>query len=227
MPHVRVHFSVSLDGYAAGPDQSLDDPLGVGGQRLHEWAFATAHGRAILGEEGAGARGIDDDFHAWGDDGVGATVRGRNMYGPVRGGWGDEMWTGWWGDDPPYHHDVFVLTHHAHDPVPMADGTTFHFVTEGPEVALDRALAAAGGRDVRIGGGVATIKQCLRSGRVDELHLAVVPVLLGGGERLFDLDAGLDGYDVVECAPSASAGHVRLAPAGAVPLERPGGGARG
>ena len=226
MPRVRVHnFTVSLDGYGAGPDQTLDVPLGVGGEELHEWMFATAGWQTRIGNEGAGSHGVDDDFMEWGDENIGAHVMGRNMYGPVRGPWGDEMWRGWWGDDPPYHHDVFVLTHHAHEPVPMAGGTTFHFVTDGPDAALDRALEAAGGRDVRIGGGVATIKQYLRAGRIDDLHVAISPRLLGGGERLFDPDAGLDGYEIVEFVPTAGAAHVRFAPTGATPLERPRGGA--
>jgi len=150
-------------------------------------------------------------MRARGTEGIGATIMGRNMFGPVRGDWGGSEWAGWWGEDPPFHHDVFVLTHHARDPVPMAGGTTFHFVTEGIEAALDQARDAAGGADVRLGGGVATVQEYLRAGLVDELHVAVVPVLLGGGERLFeDLGDALDGWRIVEFAPSAAAAHVRL-----------------
>jgi dihydrofolate reductase len=222
MPKVRVHnFSISVDGYGAGIDQSIDNPLGVGGTRLHEWVFQTRTGRDMLdgGDAGEGGdTGVDDRFMAAGDEGIGATVMGRNMFGPIRGPWGDERWTGWWGDNPPYHHDVFVLTHHAHDPIEMDGGTTFHFVADGAEAALERALAAAGGQDVRIGGGVATVQQYLRAGLVDELHLAIAPVLLGRGERLFaGLDGALDAYEVVEVAASPSrVAHVRLArhPAG-------------
>jgi dihydrofolate reductase len=212
MPKVRVHnFALSLDGYAAGPDQSLDDPLGVGGPRLHEWVFKTRYGRGMLGEEG-GDTGLDQEFLARGDAGVGATVMGRNMFGPVRGPWADESWTGWWGDEPPYHHPVFVLTHHPRAPIPMEGGTTFHFVDDGIEAALERALDAAAGGDVRIGGGVATIQQYLRAGLIDELHLAIVPVLLGRGERLFDhLDGGPEGYECVEQVCSPAVTHVRLA----------------
>jgi dihydrofolate reductase len=212
MANVRVHnFSISLDGYAAGPDQSRDHPLGVGGERLHEWAFTTRSARRLFGYEG-GESGIDDDFWVRGDEGIGATIMGRNMFGPIRGSWGDDTWSGWWGDEPPYHHPVFVLTHHQHAPMPMAGGTTFHFVTDGIEAALERALDAAGGADVRIGGGAATIQQYLRAGLIDELHLPVVPILLGGGERLFaNLDGVPEGYECVELVCSSSVAHVRLA----------------
>src|SRR5690242_11283944 len=159
MARLRVHnFAISLDGYGAGPGQDRDHPLGIGGEALHEWVFATRTGRRMFGLEG-GDGGLDDEFLAHADDGVGATIMGRNMFGPVRGAWGGERWTGWWGDEPPYHHPVFVLTHHAHAPIAMAGGTTFHFVTDGIEAALRRAVEAAGGRDVRLGGGVATIRQ--------------------------------------------------------------------
>ena len=150
---LRVHnLAMSLDGYVAGPDQSLDNPLGVGGERLHEWVFATRTGRRMIGEDG-GDEGVDDDFIARGDEGIGATIMGRNMFGPIRGPWGDDDWTGWWGDDPPYHHPVFVLTHHPRPSITMEGGTTFHFVTDGIEAALERAFDAAGGQDVRLGGG--------------------------------------------------------------------------
>ena len=200
MSELRVHnFSVSLDGFGAGPSQSEDEPLGVGGELLHEWIFADD------------ATDVDRRFRAAGDEGIGATIMGRNMFGPVRGAWPDEDWRGWWGEDPPFHHDVFVLTHHARDPVPMADGTTFHFVTDGIEAALEQARAAAGGAHVRLGGGVDTVRQYLRAGLVDELHVVVVPVLLGAGERLFDgVGGALDGWACVEFAPSASVAHVRL-----------------
>jgi dihydrofolate reductase len=212
MPKVRVHnLAVSLDGYAAGPDQDVDNPLGVGGPRLHEWVFRTAYGRAMFGLEG-GEEGVDQDFMARGDVGIGATIMGRNMFGPIRGPWGDADWTGWWGDEPPYHHPVFVLTHHPRPPIPMAGGTTFHFVDDGIEAALERALQAAGGKDVRIGGGPSTVQQYLRAGLIDDMHVAVVPVLLGGGERLFDnLDGGPKGYECVEFVASPSVLHVRLA----------------
>lgn len=211
MSRVRVHaFALSLDGYGAGPDQSVDDPLGVGGTRLHDWVFTTRTGRAMIGEAG-GATGVDDDFVAAGSDGIGATVMGRNMFAPVRGPWPDESWTGWWGDEPPFHHPVFVLTHHPRPSLALAGGTTFHFVTDGLEVALDRARDAAGGADVRLGGGVSTVQDALRARLVDDVHLAIVPVLLGRGERLFDhLDGGPDGYGVAEFVATALVAHVRL-----------------
>jgi dihydrofolate reductase len=212
MPKVRVHnLAVSLDGYMAGPDQSLDNPLGVGGTRLHEWVFETRGGRQMMGEEG-GTEGIDNDFWARGDVGIGATIMGRNMFGPIRGPWGDEQWKGWWGDEPPYHHPVFVLTHHPRPPIQMQGGTTFHFVDDGIEAALRRAIEAAGGSDVRIGGGAATIQQYLRAGLIDEMHVAIVPILLGAGERLFDnLGDAPEGYECVELASSPAVAHVRLA----------------
>jgi dihydrofolate reductase len=187
-------FAVSLDGYGAGPDQTLDNPLGVGGSRLHEWVFATRGGRAMIGEEG-GETGIDDDFFSQGFAGIGASIMGRNMFGPIRGEWDDE-WKGWWGDNPPYHHDVFVLTHHPRPSITMEGGTVFHFVDDGIEAAYERAVKAADGADVRLNGGVSTIRQYLRAGLVDEMHLAVAPALLGAGERLLDdLDGALDTYD--------------------------------
>jgi dihydrofolate reductase len=211
MPKLRVHnFAISVDGYGAGPSQSLDNPLGAGGQRLHEWVFATHYGRRMIGEEG-GEEGIDERFLVAGDTGIGDTIMGRNMFGPVRGPWPDEEWKGWWGDDPPYHHPVFVLTRHSRPPLMMQGGTTFNFVTDGIEAALSRAFEAAAGADVRLGGGVATIQQYLRAGLIDELHLAIVPIFLGGGERLFDgLDGGPVGYENVEMVSSASVTHVRF-----------------
>jgi len=208
VPKLRVHnFAISLDGYGAGPDQSLENPLGRGGQQLHEWVFETRFGRAMIGQEG-GATGVDDEFLERGVEGIGATVMGRNMFGPVRGGWGSDDWRGWWGDDPPYHHPVFVLTHHAHDPIEMEGGTTFYFVTDGIGSALAQAFTAAAGDDVRLGGGVSTVQQYMRAGLVDELHLPVVPLMLGSGERLFDGLAGaFDGYECTELVTQGSVAH--------------------
>ncbi|MDQ1709266.1 MAG: hypothetical protein QOG49_651 [Frankiaceae bacterium] len=212
MPKLRVHnFATSLDGYVAGPRQTADSPLGIGGERLHEWVFQTRGGRMMIGDTG-GDTGVDDAFFAAGVAGIGATVMGRNMFGPVRGPWPDESWTGWWGDEPPYHHPVFVLTHHPREPITMQGGTTFYFVQDGIESALEQAFAAAGGADVRLGGGASTVQQYLRAGLIDELHLAVVPVLLGGGERLFDnVDDALAGYDCVEFVSTPRVAHYRLA----------------
>ena len=215
MPKLRVHnFSISIDGYGAGPNQDVDNPLGVRGLKLHEWVFKNRYWRQRAGEEG-GDEGLDNRFLAAGDEGIGATVMGRNMFGPIRGPWKGEQWTGWWGDDPPYHHPVFVLTHHEQAPIPMQGGTTFNFVSDGIEAALDRAFEAANGLDVRLGGGVATIQQYLRAHLIDEMHLAIVPVLLGGGERLFDrLEGGPLGYECVEFVSSPSVAHVRFARVG-------------
>jgi dihydrofolate reductase len=213
MAKVRVNnFSVSLDGYGAGPDQSVDNPLGVGGEDLHGWAFATRSFRQLHGMEG-GETGVDDEFAARIFEGVGATVMGRNMFGPIRGGWDDEQWKGWWGDNPPYHHPVFVLTHHPRTSIEMQGGTTFHFVTDGIERAREQALDAARGKDVQVVGGASTIQQYLHSGLLDEMHFAIVPVLLGRGERLFDnLDDALLRYECVEFVGSSAALHVRLVP---------------
>jgi len=212
MPKLRVHnFAISLDGYGAAPAQSLENPIGVNGGRLHEWVFATRAGRQMLGEQGGDA-GLDNEFLLRGDAGIGATIMGRNMFGPIRGPWGSEQWTGWWGANPPYHHPVFVLTHHPQPPIAMQGGTTFHFVADGIEAALERAFAAANGQDVRLGGGVATVQQYLRAGLIDELHLAIVPILLGGGERLFDhLDDSSTGYECVELVSSPAVAHIRMA----------------
>jgi dihydrofolate reductase len=209
LPKLRVrNLSMSLDGYVAGPNQSIDNPLGEGGTRLHEWVFETRSGRRMIGTDG-GATGIDDDFIARADGGIGATIMGRNMFGPVRGPWPNEEWTGWWGDNPPYHHPVFVLTHHARPSVEMEGGTTFHFVEDGIQAALDRAFDAAGGDDVRLGGGASTVQQYIRAGLLDELHLAIVPVLLGSGERLFDKLERAEGLECGEhvCSPAVS--HIR------------------
>ena len=205
MQRVRVEsFSVSVDGFGAGPDQSLENPLGVGGKALHGWAFTTRTFRQMFGQEG-GDTGADDRFAARGFENVGAWVLGRNMFGPARGPWPDESWKGWWGDTPPYRCPVFVLTHHPRKPLEMEGGTVFHFVTDGFESALTQAKAAAGGKDVRIGGGVATIQQGLRAGRIDELHVAVAPVLLGRGESLF---GGLDLVSLeYECAEQVGTPH--------------------
>ena len=206
---LRVHaFAISLDGYGAGPNQDVENPLGRGGLALHEWVFDTRMFKEMHGESG-GRVGTDNDFATRGFEGIGAWIMGRNMFGPVRGPWPDESWRGWWGDEPPYHTDVFVLTHHPRAPISMAGSTTFHFVTEGIHAALDRAKAAAKGRDVRLGGGAATIQQYLRAGLVDEMHVAIAPTLLGSGEHLFK---GLDilqlGYRCVEHVPSAAATHI-------------------
>ncbi|WP_426995990.1 dihydrofolate reductase family protein [Pseudarthrobacter sp. N5] len=211
MARLRVHnLAISLDGYAAGPHQDVTHPLGVGGQRLHEWVFGTATGRRMTGDDG-GSTGVDDVFLERGDQGIGATIMGRNMFGPHRGPWENEDWTGWWGDNPPYHHPVFVLTHHARPPVSMQGGTTFHFVTDGIHAALDAALDAAAGGDVRLGGGAATVQEYLRAGLVDELHVALVPVLLGSGERLFDnLDGGPAGLQLAEFVASEGVAHARF-----------------
>lgn len=209
---VRVEsFTVSLDGYGAGPHQDLDNPLGVGGEDLHQWFRPTrTFRRIVLGAED-GTTGIDDDFAARGFRNVGAWILGRNMFGPVRGPWPDMNWKGWWGDNPPYHVPVFVLTHHARPSLPMEGGTTFHFVTGGIHEALERARDAAGGMDVRIGGGPGTIRQYLRAALVDELHLAIAPVLLGGGEPLFQgLDLKALGYACVQSVASEKATHVVL-----------------
>ena len=212
MSKVRVHnLAMSLDGYVAGRDQGPEDPMGVGGMALHQWVFATATGAAMIGESG-GTTGLDDEFLRRGIEGIGATIMGRNMFGPVRGAWPDDSWQGWWGDEPPYHHDVYVLTHHERPTLAMAGGTTFHFVTDGIHSALEQATEAAVGKDIRLGGGASTVRQFLSAGLVDELHLAMAPVLLGSGERLFEgLPALSEAYDVVEVVPSPAVVHVRLA----------------
>lgn len=211
MSKVRVAaFAVSVDGFGAGPEQSLADPLGINGERLHDWMVPTESFQKMYGKNGAG--GIDDEFAERSFDNVGAWIMGRNMFGPVRGGWPDEQWKGWWGDNPPFHVPVFVLTHHPRDSFEMEGGTTFHFVTGGIDEALERAREAAAGKDVRIGGGVSTVRQYLERRLIDELHIAVAPVLLGRGEALFDgLDFSELGYDVVEPVMGEAAMHVRIA----------------
>ena len=212
MAKVRVSsFAVSLDGYSAGPDQSLDNPLGVRGPELFEWFFSTRTFKRMHGQ-GSGSTGVDDEWARRGMENVGAWILGRNMFGPVRGPWPDDSWKGWWGEEPPYHVPTFVLTHHPRKPVEMQGGTTFHFVTDGIHPALQRAKEAAKDKDVRIGGGVATIRQFLRATLIDELHLALRPILMGRGENLF---AGIDmtalGYRCAEHVSTEHAMHVVLA----------------
>jgi dihydrofolate reductase len=212
MTRVRVEtFTISLDGYGAGPDQCVENPLGVGGEALHDWLVGTHTWRQAHGKEG-GTAGIDDEFAARSSRNVGAWIMGRNMFGPVRGPWPDMSWKGWWGKNPPFHGPVFVLTHHAHPPMEMEGGTTFHFVTGGIHEALDQARSAADGKDVQIGGGADTIRQYLRAGLIDELHVAIVPLLLGSGERLFEgVDLRAAGYECVQFVASDKATHVVLA----------------
>jgi dihydrofolate reductase len=210
MSKLRVEsFTVSLDGFGAGPDQDLQNPLGVGGTSLHGWAMSTPTFRKkVFGQDG-GEPGIDEDFAQRGFRNFGALIMGRNMFGPVRGPWPDDSWRGWWGDNPVYQVPVFVLTHHAREPLVMQGGTTFYFVTEGPEVALQRARAAAGGKDVRLGGGVSVIQQYLRLGLIDEMHIAISPVLLGAGERLLDgVNLPALSYACTQHQASALATHV-------------------
>jgi dihydrofolate reductase len=211
MSKLRVHtFSISLDGYGAGPNQDLNNPLGIGGVALHEWVYATKTFREMLGG-GGGATGVDDDFAARGLANIGAWIIGRNMFGPVRGRWLDDTWKGWWGANPTYHTPVFVLTHHARPSITMDGGTTFHFVTDGIQAALKRATEAANGQDVRLGGGVATIRQYFGAGLIDEIHLATSPILLGSGEHLFaDIDAPKLGYECTEHVPTTKTTHVVL-----------------
>jgi len=209
MSKVRVQsLGVSLDGYGAGPNQSLENPLGVNGPDLMEWFFHTRMWRSMQGMDG-GETGVDNDIAERGMSGIGAYILGRNMFGPVRGPWPDESWKGWWGDEPPYHTPVFVLTHFARAPLRMAGDTEFRFVTDGIESALNQARAAAGERDIRIGGGVETVRQYLRAGLIDEVHLAVRPILLGRGEALWrDIDLRALGYEVAEEIDGERATHV-------------------
>jgi dihydrofolate reductase len=211
MPKLRVHaLTISLDGYAAGPDQSLENPLGFGGEALHTWMLETRSFRAMFGRDG-GSTGIDDDFTKRGFENIGAWIMGRNMFGPVRGEWPDETWKGWWGDNPPYHNSVFVLTKYPRRSITMQGGTTFHFVTEGIHVALERATEAAKDQDIRVGGGASTIRQYLQAGLIDEMHFAISPVLLGSGEHLFvGLDLPKLGYRVSEHITTPNAMHVTL-----------------
>jgi dihydrofolate reductase len=206
MSKVTSHISISLDGFTAGPNQSPDEPLGEGGERLHEWIFPTESWRRMHGMEG-GEPGADSDAAKEFSRNVGAYIMGRNMFGPGRGEW-DESWTGWWGDDPPYHVPVFVLTHHPRDPVPMQGGTTFNFVTDGIEPALEQARAAAGEKDVLIAGGASAIRQYLAAGLLDELNLHIVPIVLGAGERLLE-DVGDPKLEPVEVVASPAVTHVK------------------
>jgi dihydrofolate reductase len=211
MSKLRVHcFGISLDGFGAGPSQDIDNPLGVGGVDLHQWFFPTRSFQKMHGN-GDGTTGIDNDFAERGWDRVGAWILGRNMFAPNRGAWSDDQWKGWWGDNPPYHNQVFILTHHPRASIQMEGGTIFHFVTDGIHAALKRAREAADGLDVRVGGGPATIRQYLQAGLIDQLHIAISPVVLGSGESLF---AGIDllklGYKCTEHATSHAAMHVVL-----------------
>jgi dihydrofolate reductase len=204
-------FSLSLDGYGAGPNQSLEDPLGKRGEELHSWMVDTAMFHEMLGKDG-GSQGIDNDYAIRSMEGFGAFILGRNMFGPVCGGWPDDAWQGWWGDNPPYHAPTFVLTHYPREPIEMEGGTVFHFVTGGIKAALDQARSAAKDKNVKIGSGVSTVRQYLQAGLVDEMHLAISPVVLGQGEALF---AGLDlpalGFRVIDHAPTEAATHIVLA----------------
>ena len=220
MAKLRVHcFSGTLDGFSAGPDQDLANPVGVGGLAVFGWQFATRTHQQLSGHQTAGAEsgatGVDDGFVKRGFEGIGAWIIGRNMFGPVRGPWPDESWKGWWGETPPYHVPVFVLTHHAREPIEMKGGTTFHFVTDGIHAALERAMDAAGGKDVRLGGGVSTMREYLRAGLVDEMHTVVSPVMLGKGERLWDgLDLVGAGYECGGEVAGENATHYFIRKAG-------------
>lgn len=211
MTKVRVQsFALSIDGFGAGPNQDLQNPLGVNGPELMDWFFHTRSWREMHGQEG-GENGVDNEIAAQGLSGMGAWILGRNMFGPIRGPWPDDSWKGWWGEEPPYHTPVFVLTHHERAPLKMKGGTEFHFVTDGIQTALERAVAAANGRDVRIGGGAATIRQFLRARLIDELHLAMRPVLLGSGEHLLrDIDLRALGYRCTNSVAGERATHVFL-----------------
>ena len=211
MSRMRVHcFAISIDGYGAGPDQDLANPIGVGGLALHDWIFETRTFKRMHGSEG-GTTGIDDDFAARGFADIGAWILGRNMFGPIRGPWPDDVWKGWWGDNPPFHTPVFVLTHHPRPSITMAGGTVFHFIADGIRAALERATDAAKGQDIRLGGGVATIRQYLCEGLIDELHLAIAPVLLGSGEHLLTgIELPKLGYQLSEHVATENATHVVL-----------------
>jgi dihydrofolate reductase len=207
MAKLKLNITMSLDGYVAGPNQGLENPLGEGGLALHEWAFATSSFRETHGMDG-GEKGLDDEIAGSWNDNIGATIMGRNMFGPVRGSWRDDGWTGWWGDDPPYHTPVFVLTHHPREPAEMLGGTTFYFVTDGIDVAFEQALAAADGRDMSLGGGADVVQQYLRARLIDEMAIHVVPLILGRGTRLFEnLEGGPEGYECVGLVSSPAAAH--------------------
>lgn len=209
MSKVKVAaFTISLDGYGAGVNQDRTNPLGIGGEELHTWMFPTRMFHKMIGKEG-GTEGIDNTFAEQSMENRGAWIMGRNMFGPIRGDWPDAEWKGWWGEEPPYHVPVFVLTHHPREPIEMKGGTTFHFVTDGIESALEKARKAAGGKDIRIGGGVSTIRQFLQAGLIDEMHFAVSPRFLGSGEHLFN---GIDmlqlGFTDVETTYGELATHI-------------------
>jgi dihydrofolate reductase len=212
MGKVRVNaFTISFDGYGAGPNQGLEHPLGVGGEELHQWFVATDAFKKTHANS-SGKQNVDNDFAMRAMDNLGAWILGRNMFGPIRGPWPDENWKGWWGDEPPYHCPVFVLTHHPRASVTMAGGTTFHFVTDGIHAAMQRAREAAGDKDIRIGGGVDTVRQYLQAGLVDEMHLAISPVLLGSGEHLLTgIDLPSMGFERTAHATTPDALHVVLA----------------
>jgi dihydrofolate reductase len=203
-------FSISLDGFGAGPDQDVKNPLGAGGEDLHKWAWTTEYFQKSHGHTG-GSKGVDNDFATRGFSNVGAHIMGRNMFGPVRGPWPDQKWQGWWGENPPFHHPVFVLTHHARQLINMEGGTSFHFITDGIQTALRRAREAAGEKDILVGGGVSTVREFLKAGLIDEMHVAIAPILLGSGEHLFQ---GLNliklGYKCVEHVGTENATHVIL-----------------
>ncbi len=211
MSKLRVHcFSISVDGYSAGPHQDRENPVGVGGLPIFGWQFATQAHHAMHGQQG-GATGTDNDLVLRGFEGIGAWIIGRNMFGPVRGPWLDDAWKGWWGDTPPYHVPVFVLTNYPRASITMSGGTTFHFVTDGIQAALERAVDAAHGKDIRLGGGAATMRQYLQAGLIDEMHLVISPVLVGSGERLFEgVDAPALGYQVAEQIATPGAMHIFL-----------------
>lgn len=211
MGKVRVAgFAVSLDGYGAGPEQSLENPLGKGGRELHRWFYGTKTFQAMFGKDD-GTEGVDEDYARRSMEGFGSFILGRNMFGPLRGEWSDESWKGWWGDNPPYHAPTFVLTHHPRHPIVMAGGTTFHFVTDGIQSALDQARSAAGDRDIKIGGGVSTVRQYLKANLIDEMHVVFSPVMLGRGEAMFEgIDLPALGFTITERAPTELATHVVL-----------------
>jgi dihydrofolate reductase len=209
MSKLRVSsFSISLDGFGAGPNQDLENPLGVGGKDLHKWVFGTQTFHKMFGDS-VGSTGIDNDFALRGFENIGAWIMGRNMFGPIRGAWPDQEWKGWWGNNPPYHTSVFVLTHHSRAPIEMEGGTTFYFVTDGIASALKKAKEAAKGKDIRVGGGVATIREYLKAGLIDDMHLAISPLLLGSGEHLLQgIDLKKLGYRCIEHVATETATHV-------------------
>jgi dihydrofolate reductase len=211
MGKVKVmNYTISLDGYGAGPDQSLETPMGKGAEELHQWMFSTRRMSKMLGKE-EWAEGVDNDFVEKAFDNLGAWIMGRNMFGPIRGEWPDDSWKGWWGPNPPYHVPVFVLTHYEREPLVMEGGTTFYFVTKGIDAALDAAKKAAEGKDIRIGGGASTVRQFLKAGYIDELHLAVSPIFLGSGEHLFrDIDMISLGYNTVQRVDGELATHILI-----------------